>query len=106
MGRAEQRRLERKNRIENRKGKIAMSRKDIAELQHEAAFARTKYDAEALMTCFGIIEHRVHKFGRTRIFRTFEAIDKLMQDIIEGRTTLEELKKELEEDVGVIVRSE
>lgn len=106
MGRAEQRRLERKNRIENRKGKIALSRQELAELQHDAAFARTKYDAEALMTCFGLVEHRIHGFGKKRIFRTFEAIDEMMQDILEGRKTLDDLKAELEEECGVVVRSE
>ena len=106
MGRAEQRRLERKNRIENRKGKIAMSRQDIAELQHEAAFNRTKYDTEALMTCFGLVEHRVHGFGKKRIFKTFAAIDEMMQKILDGEATLEEYKRELEEECGVIVKSE
>lgn len=106
MGRAEQRKLERKQRIANRKGKIALSRQEIAEMKHDAAFARTKYDAEALMTVFGLVEHRVHGFGQKRIFRTFEAIDEMMQKIIDGELTLDQCKQELEEECGVVVKSE
>lgn len=103
MGRVEQRRLERRNRIEGRKGKVLMSRQDIAKMKEEISKTASEYNVEALMTCFALAEHRLYGFGQKRILRTLSYIDELMGPIIEGTKTIEDYKKELEEKGNVVI---
>lgn len=55
------------------------------------------------MTCYALAEHRLYGFGATRATRTLKYVDDLMGDILEDRTTLEQLKKELKEEVGILI---
>ena len=62
MGRAERRRAERRNRIENRKAKILMSREEIGEMKQKVSSNVSAYNVESLMTCFALAEHRLYGF--------------------------------------------
>ncbi len=104
MGRAEKRRLERQNRLENRKGKVPMSYSEISGMQKETADAVSQYNVASLMTCFALAEHRLYGFGSKRIMRSLQYIDGLMGDIIEDRVTMEDYMKMLEEEVGVKIK--
>lgn len=103
MGRSERRNLERRDRIESRKGKLLVSKGDLNRMKTEYLNDVTKNNVEALMTCFALAEHRIHGFGEKRIMRTLQYIDEMMGDIINDRTNIDELKKELEEEAGIIV---
>lgn len=48
MGRAERRRMERSDRIENRKGKLLMSKSDLKDIRAEIS----ENNVQVLMTCF------------------------------------------------------
>ena len=104
MGRQERRRLERKTRIEDRKNKVLMTQADIARMKADITEQITdnfgSYSTEALMTCFALVNHRLYGHGWKRTMRTLEEIDKLMGPIIDGEKTIEDYKKELEEEVG------
>lgn len=104
MGRAERRRAERRNRIEDRKSKILMTRKDIAEMKKEISEYSANYNVEALMTCFALAGRRLHGYGQKRIMRELQYIDDLMAGIIDGSVTIEDYKKELEDETGVVIK--
>lgn len=104
MGRAERRRLERKERIEDRKGKVALSRQELRHLREQVRDDVSGYSVEALMTCFALAERRVHKFGQKRIFKSLQYVEDLMKDIIDDKATIEEYKKQLEDETGIIIK--
>lgn len=79
MGRAERRASERRNRLEDRKGKILISPDEINKMKKDIAYQATGYKTEALMTCFALTMSRMG---------------------------LDDYKKELEEKTGIIVKCE
>jgi hypothetical protein len=104
MGRAERRRAERRNRIEERKGKVLLSHSEINEIRRTASNDGSVYGVEALMTCYALALRRLYKFGRKRINRSLNYINDLMDDILEDRATMEDFKQILEDETGIIIR--
>ena len=104
MGRAERRRMERNDRIENRKGKLVLSKKELHDICDKAQRSTSEYNVEALMTVFALAEHRIHKFGRKRTLKTLAYIDELMKDVADGKVSIEKYKKELEDEVGIAIK--
>lgn len=104
MGRQERRRLERKNRLEDRKTKILMRPEDIRAMKAKITEDVTEnfgaYSTEAILTCFALANHRLYGHGWKRTMRTLQAIDEMMGPIADGTKTVQELKKELEDEVG------
>lgn len=78
MGRAERRRMERQNRIEERKGKLLLSREALNESKKRIVDQANKYSTEYLMTCFALSIHRLYGFGSKQILRTLQYVDGLM----------------------------
>lgn len=106
MGRAEQRRKERLNRLENKKGKVAISPQEINDMKKQLTNQAARYDVEMLMTCFALAEHRLYGYGKKRIIRTLSYIDGLMEEILQDRATIEDYKKELEQESKVVIKCE
>lgn len=106
MGRVERRRAERRNRIEERKGKILISKDDLKDIKKEITQDATDYTVESLMTCFALALHRKYGFGAKRIGRALEYVDKLMEDIINDKATMEDYMRDLEKETGVVVKCE
>ena len=104
MGRAEKRRMERKNRIEDRKGKVLMTPQDINQLKRDIAQDVTDFKVEALMTCFALANHRLYGHGAKRTMRTLQYIDELMGPIITGEKTIDDYKREAEEEINIAIR--
>ena len=104
MGRAEKRRAERLERIENRKKNITISIEDIRGLRRTIANDVSRFDVEALMTCFALAEHRLYGFDEHQIFDSLQYIDQLYGEVLEDRATIDNYRDELEREVGVIVR--
>ena len=63
------------------------------------------FDIDMLMTCFALSERRLYRFGRNRIAKSIGMVSKLMDDICSGKATLDDYKKELEEDAKVILKA-
>ena len=103
MGRAEKRRLERKNRIEERKGKVLMSHSEINELKRTIVEDVADFRTEALMTCFALANRRLYGHGTQRTLKTLQYIDELMGPITTGEKTIDDYKRELEDEVHVKV---
>lgn len=103
MGRAERRRVERRERIQNRKGNVSLSRKDIRDMKESITHDASAYGVEALMTCYGLALRRLYGFGNKRIINSLRAIDELMEGILDGSHTIEEYKQILEDETGVII---
>lgn len=104
MGRAERRRAERCERIENRKGKILVSREDFGKTKQEITNVVSHYNTEALMTCFALAQHRLFGFGSKRILRTLEYIDTLMGEVNSDHVTVEDLKEQLSDETGIAIK--
>ena len=104
MGRQERRRLERKNRIEDRKSKLLMTRADVAAIKakitEDVCSNFGSYTTEAMMTCFALANHRLYGHGWKRTMKTLQYIDELMGPISDGTKTMEDYKEELEEELG------
>lgn len=103
MGRAERRRLERKNRLEDRNAKILMRPDDIKVMKEkitkDVCNNFGSYTTEAMMTCFALANHRLWGHGWKRTMRTLQYIDELMGPINDGTKTMAELKDELMEEM-------
>ena len=106
MGRAERRRAERNERIENRKGKIPMSQNDITDLKRRTISQTSAFDTEALMTCFALANRRLYKHGLERTLRTLQYVDELMGPLLDGAKEIDDYKKELENEIGLKIRCE
>ena len=104
MGRAERRRAERRNRIEDRKNKVLLTREDINKMKEDITYEAAGYHAEALMTCFALSLKRLYGFGPKRIGNVLEYIDGLMSGLLDDSASIEQYKKELENETGVIVK--
>lgn len=99
MGRRERRYAERQQRIEERKGKMLLSKDEVQEIANDVR----KVNVEDLMTCFALAEHRLYGFGKKRILRTLQYVDELMEPIISGECTMDDYKKMVEEEVNVSI---
>lgn len=104
MGRAERRRIERAERIENRKGKLLMTRSDLGRIKKDIEDRTAKFDTEALMTCFALAEHQLYGFGPKRIMRSLQRIDDLMEGIISGEYTIQDYVDQLEDGANVKIK--
>lgn len=106
MGRAERRMMERRSRIEQKKedkNKITMTREELKQLKDQIIEDTLNYNVEALFTCFALAQRELYGFGTKRITRTLQYIDDLMGDILNDKTTVEELKKKLTSETGVSI---
>lgn len=104
MGRAERRKAERRNRIASNKDSVRMTRDDIRRVEERAQEGLTAYSTEALLTCFALANRRLYKHGVTRTMRTLNYIDELMGAVINDEATIEDYKKELEDEIGLVVK--
>lgn len=104
LGRAERRREERRNRIESHKGSLSISREELSEMKRKASSDASKFNVEALMTCFALAEHRLYGFGQKRIFRSLQYIDELMGKILDDTANIEDYKRELEDEASVKIK--
>lgn len=104
MGRAERRKSERRNRIQNRKGKYLLSKADINQIKQKKSDDVSAYNVEALMTCFALAERRLYGFGKKRIVRTLQYIDDLMGAVLTDEATIEDYKKELQQEAKVVIK--
>ena len=106
MGRAERRLAERRNRIDENKNKITMTREELKQYKDKIVTDTLNYNVEALFTCFSLAQHDIYGCGAKRISKTLQYIDDLMGDVTNDRITIEELKKKLEEETGVTIKCE
>lgn len=103
MGRAERRRSERRSRIEERKNKILMGRDELRKMKEEISYEASEYNTENLLTCFALTLVR-KGFDEDDIADSMRYLDGLMDDILSGKSTMEDYVKELEEKTGIIIR--
>ena len=104
MGRAERRRAERVNRIEERKGKILMSKQDLGKMQDSIRQDISNFNVEAILTCLALALHRKFKFGPKRIMRVLNYIDELMGGVVDDIYTVDDYKQQLKEETGVVIK--
>ena len=104
MGRAERRRAERANRIEERKGKILMSKQDLGKMQDSIRQDISNFNVEAILTCLALALHRKFKFGPKRIMRVLNYIDELMGGVVDDIYTVGDYKQQLKEETGVVIK--
>ena len=104
MGRAERRRAERANRIEERKGKILMSKQDLGKMQDSIRQDISNFNVEVILTCLALALHRKFKFGSKRIMRVLNYIDELMGGIVDDIYTVDDYKQQLKEETGVVIK--
>ena len=105
MGRAEKRLAARRNRIEERKGKLIVSRDELNKIKEDLSYEASGYSAEALMTCFALTLSR-EGFDSDDISDSLQYINSLMDQILSGEKTMEDYKKELEDKTGIIIKCE
>ena len=55
------------------------------------------------MTLFFTVMHDKEGYGTTRLTRVWNAVEKLSQELEEGRVNIYDLRKTLEEEVGVYI---
>lgn len=106
MGRSERRRLERKNRIEERKNKFLMSPTDIIKIKEKTLTEYDDYKIEALLTCFALANNELYGHNQEQTMNTLKYIDELMGKITRDESTIEDMKKQVEDQIGICIKCE
>lgn len=115
MNRAERRRAAReedkKNRLyssrqNNKQTRYGLTIDQINLVKKEVMDGLSEYYITALMTCFALSEHRLYGHGKKRINRSLEYIEDLMTDVMKGNATVDDYRKQLEEETGVRITLE
>ena len=115
MNRAERRRAAREegkqnklymSRQNNKQTKYGLTMDQIELVKKEVMDELSEYYITALMTCFALSEHRLYGHGKKRIYRSLEYVEDLMTSVMKGDTTVDEYKKQLEEETGVRITLE
>jgi len=101
VGRAEKRKAERMARLADHKTKTLMSREDISKIKEDVTDRVSKYNVEAMMSCFALAQHELYGHGYSRIMKSLQFIDDLMGRVNDGDFTIEDIKKELVDKTGV-----
>lgn len=100
MGRSEKRKRE-----GYRKQKITMTVGDLEDFQKRVSLERDIYDTEALLTCFALVNRELWGHGRKRILRALNRILKLMEPILNDEMTIEDYKKQLLDETGILMKN-
>lgn len=95
MGRAQKRELARARRLESKNEKIVLSKDEFQKWKQAIQTETSNFDVDMLMTCFALAQRRLYGFGKTRIQRSWDCIEDLMDDILNDNATLDDYKKEL-----------
>lgn len=101
MGRAERRKAERRNRIEDKKGKIYLTPAEVKKMKDEISSQAANFDVEVLLTCFAQVLHDEYGFGQKRILRALNAVDTTFGKVLDGELSVKEMKQRLEDEVAV-----
>lgn len=103
MGRAENRKRERAARLDNNKNTIRLTYEQLEEIKKQERITTQNDIIMFFMSTLPLAEHRVHGFGKTRAIRTLKYINVLMEGITKGEKTIEDYRKECEEEVKIRV---
>lgn len=106
MGRAERRKAERRDRLEERKGKVLVTREQLSESRKRLIDQANTLSTEYLMTCFALSLHRLHGFEPDKILMTLQCVDNMMGQILSGEKTMDDFINELDDTVGLAIRVE
>ena len=106
FGRSLRRKKERQDRLDGKRDKLQMSRREFNQMKEELSREASGYSVEALMTCFALAEHRLYGFGLKRLSKSLQYINELMDGILNDTATVEDYKKELETETGIVIKSE
>lgn len=104
MGRAERRAKERSERLEYNKNTVRMTPHEIQKIKDEITQQVSAFSTETFLTCFALTLRDNHGFGYRRIFRDLQSIDDMMNDILEDRCDIEDLKERLKNETGVVIK--
>lgn len=103
MNRAERRKMGQIKKREPRQREVRLTVEDINDIKERISDEASIATVDTLMTCFALAERRVYKFGKKRLKRTIDYIDSLVDDIVNGKATLEDYKKALKEEADVTI---
>lgn len=101
MGRAERRKAERQNRIEDKKGKIYLRPSDIAAMKRDISKRAAEFDVEALLTCFAQVLHDQYGFGPTRLMRALKQVDDTFGKVLNDELSVGEMQQRLQDETGI-----
>lgn len=106
MGRAERRRQERVNRIEDRKGRIALRPDEIRKMKRDTVDQIAKFDVDILFTCFAQVLRTEYGWGHKRILRALSAVDEMFGRVLNEGLSVKEMQERLADEVGIRIKSE
>lgn len=103
MNRAERRRMDRNKSREPKENRVCLTIDDINRIKEDISDEVSIATVDTLMTCFALAERRLYRFGKKRLKRTIDYIDSLVDDIVNGKATLDDYKKALKEEADVTI---
>ena len=74
------------------------------EIIHKAQQQLNDGRVEAMMVCMALGLHREFGYGRDDCMRALQAVDKLMDPWIRGECDLEDMQRQVREEIGVEIR--
>lgn len=106
MGRAERRKQERLDRLNSTTSKHDVVRKRYTQEEFDKLIQQVDYQArletvQMMMTAFALAEHRIHKFGHTRVKRTIDYVEQLMDDINHDKASFEQYREDCLKEIGI-----
>lgn len=105
MGRQERRAKERAERLEYNKNTVRLTPHEIQKIKDEITQQVSAFSTEAFLTCFALTQRDLYGFGYTRIMRTLQGVDDMMNGILEGTTDIETLKQKLRDETGIVIKA-
>lgn len=104
MGRKLKRKIDQMKNHEQKKNSVTMTYQELNMMKQKVAKEQNDFTVDNLFMLFALAEHRVHKFGSGRIFKTLNYIEKLMEPIIKGELTFNDYAAQLDEETGIKVK--
>lgn len=101
MGRAERRKAERQNRIEDKKGKVYLRPSDITAMKRDISRRAAEFDVEVLLTCFAQVLHDKYGFGPVRLMRALEEVDATFGKVLSDELSVDDMQQRLLNETGI-----
>jgi len=94
MNRAERRRLQKKG----------ITAKDLKMIEEASAKYAINYATNAMIACFAMCLHDKWGWGKVRLKRLLEQVDNIFDSIDEAYLTIEDIKKVILEETGILIK--
>jgi len=101
MGRAENRRKQRADRLYFNKMSIKVTPDELQRMSERTSRDAGRYDTEVLLTAFALTLHDKFGFGFSRVEKALSGVDEMLGKVLSDEINIEDMKERLKNEVGI-----